>query len=135
MYNGRTFVYTIEDGTGGTVKVSGIGRRCGTVSNDKNRRNLTLDERSACDRQSYMTCLSESILIESRAITSQMGVIMRDAIRKWAYCRCVYSRVVGDPCACNLGTLARAERETLLQVKRWKERLWKEKQIREQNRK
>lgn len=34
--------------------------------------------------------------------------------------------------ACDLGT---AERETLLQVKQWKERLWKEKQIREQNRK
>lgn len=57
-----------------------------------------------------MDCLFESILNESRAVTSQIGVIMRDAIRKWAYCRCVYSRaVVGDPCTCDLGTLARAE--------------------------
>jgi hypothetical protein len=61
------------------------------VSSIKSRRNLTLGERSACDRQSCMGNLSESILDESRAITSQMGVAMRDAIRKWAYCRCVYS--------------------------------------------
>lgn len=105
------------------------------MSSIKSRRNLTLDERSACDRQSCMGSLSESILSKSRAIAGQMGVIMRDAIRKWAYCRCVYSRAVGNACSCDLGTLARAERETLLQVKQWKEKLWKEKQIREQTRK
>jgi len=49
-----------------------------------------------------------------------------EVIRRWALCRCQYARAPMDPCRCDEATLARAEKETLLQINRWDKRLSKE---------
>lgn len=45
-------------------------------------------------------------------------------IRRWVYCRCVYSRRPTDPCSCTPAQLARAEREDRHRTREREEALW-----------
>lgn len=46
-------------------------------------------------------------------------------IRRWAYCRCVYSRAPTAPCVCTPAQIDRAEREDRFRTRDREDALWK----------
>jgi hypothetical protein len=48
---------------------------------------------------------------------------MHAVVRRWAFCRCTYSRAPTAPCVCTEADIRRAERETRAATARWEETL------------